>query len=443
MATQQRIIKFPHRRSAGTLYTAPIDQPEEWELLSQVRGLIVTPENQPIKWDWLEEARGNVTVPAGTKLKLKISGKGSGSLAPLAELRPDDLHTLDLSRSEISDISLSHLQAMSGLKVLELTATSITDEGLKYLQDLTSLEGLGLSHCAITGAGLACLRNLCNLRELWISGAHVSDADLQHFFRMDKLVQLGLSGTRITDNGLQRLNGLRALMRIYLFSTQVTQTGIDNFRHALPSCRVKWKPTPQIDDSLVDVDPSTPLETLLEGLPEEVRSAFHLPLEVGSPDSGSNKSLGEDAFWQIIDALDWTKTGDDEAVIEPGIALLASKKDKDILAFADMLSEKLHLLDGEAFAKEIGQDCYRGPQTRFSKNCFLSARCCVIANGRDFYAEVLSKPELMPKDMEFEALLKIPNKAYERKTGKKLSYITKYSYETFANSVSWPSQKMA
>src|ERR1700737_2912871 len=123
MSNQQKVIRFPHRRSAGTLYVAPADQPEEWELLSQVRGLVVTPENQPIKWEWLEEARGNVTVPEGYKLKLKISGKGSGSLAPLAELGPDDLHTLDLSRSEISDISLSHLPKLTGLKVLELTAT--------------------------------------------------------------------------------------------------------------------------------------------------------------------------------------------------------------------------------------------------------------------------------------------------------------------------------
>ncbi len=108
-----------------------------------MRGLVVTPENQPIKWEWLEEARGNVAVPLGKKLKLKVSGKGSGSLAALAELHSDDLHTLDLSRSEISDISLTHLHSLKGLKVLELTATNISDEGAMHLSPLTSLHGLG------------------------------------------------------------------------------------------------------------------------------------------------------------------------------------------------------------------------------------------------------------------------------------------------------------
>jgi hypothetical protein len=432
------MIKFPHRRSVGTLYVAPVSQPEEWELLSQVRGLIVAPENQPIKWEWLEEARGNVTVPADYKLKLKVGGKGSGSLAPLADLRSDDLHTLDLSRSEISDISLSHLHHLTGMRVLELTATNVTDEGLHHLASLTNLQGLGLSHCQISGVGLGHLRNLRDLRELWMSGARVFDADLMHLAGMSKLVQLGLSGTFITDDGLKTLSRLQALMRIYLFNTEVSQDGIESLRRKLPGCRLKWKPLAVIDESLRDVDPSTPLEQLLQGLPEEVRSAFQLPLEGGTAGGDIGRSMSDEVFWQVIDKLDFNQTGEDDRVIEPAINLLASKKDKDILAFADLLSEKLHNLDGEHYAREIGNDSYKGKQTHFSRNCFLSARCCVIANGRHFYDEVLADPKLMPKDMEFDALLKIPSRAYERKTGKKLTYITKYSYETFANKSAWP-----
>lgn len=440
MTCEQKIIRFPHRRSVGTLYVAALSQPEEWELLSQVRGLVVTPENQPIKWEWLEEARGNVTIPEGQKLKLKIGGKGSGSLAPLADLHADDLHTLDLSRSEISDISLSHLQKLTGLKVLELTATNITDEGLRYLQPLVNLQGLGLSHCQISGRGIAHLSNLCDLRELWMSGAEVEDNDLVLLERMVKLVQLGLSGTQITDEGLHKLAKLQALMRIYLFNTQVSQQGTEGLRQKLSGCRVKWKPAARVDESLLDVDPSTPLEQLLAGLPPEVRSAFALPLEGGTTRSESlaARSMNDDVFWQVIEALDWEKTGDDDAVLEPAIRMLAGRKDQDILDFADILSEKLHLLDGQAFAKEIGQDAYEGPRLHFSRNCFLSARCCAIANGQEFYNQVLEDPAQMPKDMEFEALINVPSKAYERKTGRKLTYITKYSYETFANKSGWP-----
>ncbi|MFX4941249.1 hypothetical protein ABTC18_20075, partial [Acinetobacter baumannii] len=69
-------------------------------------------------------------VPPGVKLKLKISGRGSGGLSALDSLAPPDLHCLDLSRSEITDQSLSHVQHLTGLKVLELTATNVTDEAL-------------------------------------------------------------------------------------------------------------------------------------------------------------------------------------------------------------------------------------------------------------------------------------------------------------------------
>ena len=376
---------------------------------------------------------------SGYKLKLKVSGKGSGSLAPLSDIAADDLHTLDLSRSEISDISLSHLEHLTGLKVLELTATNVSNEGLNYLQPLKALQGLGLSHCNISGVGLGFLQNLHDLRELWMSGAQLGDADLHTLSGLQKLVQLGMSGTQITDAGLKRLSSLRSLIRIYLFNTNVTQPGIEVFRQLVPGSRVKWKPVAQVDDSLIDVDPGTPLDELLSNLPDEVRAAFQLPLDVPAGEKNNNNAyaMPEDVFWQIIDSLDWEQAGDDSLVIEPAVKALAEKKDKEILAFADMLSERLHDLDGESYAREIGKDSYKGPDKRFSKNCFLSARCCVLANGREFHELVLEDPTQMPKDMEFEALLKIPSRAYERKTGKKLSYVTKVSYETFTNKSLW------
>jgi hypothetical protein len=303
---------------------------------------------------------------------------------------------------------------------------------------MVNLQGLGLSHCHLTGAGLRNLRNLRELRELWMSSANIADADLLNLMGMEKLVQLGLSGTQITDDGLTALAKLRSLMRIYLFNTLVSQEGTESLRKTLPSCRVKWKPIQKVDDSLMDVDPSTPLEQLLAGLPDEVRSAFQLPLEGGTTSGDAPKSMSDETFWQIIDKMDWEKTGQDDLVLEPAITELASKKDREILAFADLLSEKLHILDGENYARQIGNDAYKDRQTHFSRNCFLSARCCVIANGKEFYEQVTKDPALMPKDMEFEALLRLPSRAYERKTGKKLTYITKFSYETFANKAAWP-----
>lgn len=70
----------------------------------------------------------------------------------------------------------------------------------------------------------------------------------------------------------------------------------------------------------------------------------------------------------------------------------------------------------------------------FSVDEFLYARCCVVANSADFYAKVLKKPSLMPKNLTFEALLRVAHKAYFQKTGKQFRYVPTYNMETFANS---------
>ena len=72
-----------------------------------------------------------------------------------------------------------------------------------------------------------------------------------------------------------------------------------------------------------------------------------------------------------------------------------------------------------------------------SSDLFLYARCCAVANGKDFYQEVLSDPAKMPKDLTFEALLYLAEKAYRRKTGKRLDRAPAYIYETFFNPAGW------
>ena len=293
-----------------------------------------------------------------------MSGKGSGSLTPIEDLLADDLHTLDLSRSEISDVSLTHIKHLSGMKLLELTSTSITDAGLVDLKDLTSLQGLGLSHCDITGEGIADLVKLQELRELWLSGADISDEQLDHVAILNNLVQLGLSGTKITNNGLLRLVKLKSLVRLYVFNTGVTKEGTEKLREHLPNCRAKWKPAqPYVPEEFSD-DIAGGEE--FTSMPDGLRSMLDLPME-RTPSSDNNGKFNEAEFWHTIELLDWDQSGDDEQVIEPAVEALVKRPEKDIIAFADILSEKLHRLDGEVFAKEIGKDSYLRPET----NAFL------------------------------------------------------------------------
>ena len=106
------------------------------------------------------------------------------------------------------------------------------------------------------------------------------------------------------------------------------------------------------------------------------------------------------------------------------------------MRFADLLSEKLYLLDAKKYAKHIGEDAWDGEQY-FSVDNFLYARCCVVANGENLYKKVLNNPETMPKDITFEALLYLPSDAYERKTGKDYDYIPAFNFETYSNEEGW------
>jgi len=421
-----RTIRFPHRRSIGTLYVAPQDQPEEWELLSQVRGLIVSPENQPIKWEWLEDARGNVTLPTGCKIKLKIATKGT-SLSALDEVDPEMLHALDLGHTENTDASLSHVSRLTGLRVLELTSTNVGDDSLDALPPLVNLQSLGMSHSRVTTKGLIHLAHLKNLREVWLSGTQVGDEGLTHFANLKFLVQLGLSGTKITDAGLKKLATLKELLRVYLFNTKVTHNGTQALRASLPGCRVKWHPTKIHTQDAEQTGFAEGLSTV------EGESGHLLPKGCAR----SAQIMSESEFWSLLDLLDWQSAGNDSSVIQPAVDKLAELSVEDICQFAEILAEKLHLLDGEVYAREIGNDSFAGVKGDFAQNWFLYVRCCAVANGKAVFESILADPKEMPKDIEFQALLSIAPKAYKKKTGHRFNYETIFSYETFSNHADW------
>ena len=146
--------------------------------------------------------------------------------------------------------------------------------------------------------------------------------------------------------------------------------------------------------------------------------------------------MDEKKFWELINQLNWKKSGDDEAVIRPVVKKLSRVSIEDIFTFEDILSQKLFELDTEAHAREIGESAY-GNDGYFSVDYFLYARCCVVANGREFFEKVRANPSEFPKDMVFEALLSIAQQAFELKTGEEFNYDAKVSYETFSNKAGW------
>ncbi|MBL7814640.1 MAG: DUF4240 domain-containing protein [Saprospiraceae bacterium] len=182
--------------------------------------------------------------------------------------------------------------------------------------------------------------------------------------------------------------------------------------------------------SLRNISPQT-LKELQEHYPD---ASVQIKLRAKPPKDG----LEEAEFWHLIAQLDWSKTGDDNAVIEPVVSALSKKTFRHICDFADILSQKLFLLDGEIYAQsftdtELDED--------FSADRFLYTRACVVANGKETFNFIRKNPKEMPNQVTFAPLLRIPSEAYKKQTMKPFDHVWAYPIETFSNKVAWSSFK--
>jgi hypothetical protein len=177
-----------------------------------------------------------------------------------------------------------------------------------------------------------------------------------------------------------------------------------------------------------------PLSALDEQFVQDLKHQFG-PVEVEIRINGSVGTwLTEEQFWDIIQQFDWNQTGKDDAVMAPAIAALAAMPIAVIHQFEDILAEKLWHLDTPDHADaSLNND----PDANLSVDGFLYDRCCVVANGRDYYEKVLHDPSKMPTNFSFGRLLSLSEQAYRLKTGKSFLHIPKYSYETYSNEQAW------
>lgn len=418
-----KILNFPNLYSLGSIYAAPKSQVESWELLTVAQGLITKPENHPISWEWFDEARGSVETPEDVKLKLKISASQIDQIEALESLKENDLHTLDMSRTQATDTHLMSIRHLTGLNVLELAYTAITNGGVDVISSLSNLHTLGLTNTALSNSGIVSLKNMKKLRELWLNGTLIDDEGIENLTCLKKLWLLGLSSTKVSGDGLKELATLKELLRVYMFNTAIAEADVEEFRKLLPGARVKWKRAVFPRSELLEQD-----DVLLE-LPEEG--------DLESMGIYNVEPMPDDQFWNIIDLLDWDQEGDDLSVIEPSVMALAKMEKEEILAFEEALCRKLFALDGEVFAKNVGKESYKGKEGHFSKTWFLSARCCAVANGEEAYKEICENPQLMPKDLGFSALCQIAPKAFEKKLGDDFNYVSRFGKETFSNASGW------
>ena len=179
---------------------------------------------------------------------------------------------------------------------------------------------------------------------------------------------------------------------------------------------------------LKSLDPTT-----VRDLQEKYPAAM-VSIETEIPAEGA--AMNEEGFWSIIALLDWGRKGSQD-ILAPAVEALSLFSEEDIFRFDQILAEKLHALDGEIYAQPLGWGSTG--ERHFSVDVFLYARCCAVANGRDFYEKLLNKPSMMPKEYTFEPLLYLAENAHCMKTGSDAyDFLPSVSYEMFSNSKGWP-----
>ncbi|WP_046494126.1 DUF4240 domain-containing protein [Streptomyces odonnellii] len=140
--------------------------------------------------------------------------------------------------------------------------------------------------------------------------------------------------------------------------------------------------------------------------------------------------MNEDVFWQLVEECrSTTADPEGEQLAAALTARLVNGPTSDVIGFAEQLSWALYRLD----RKEYGEG--------LSGDAFLYTRAAVVAAGREEYENVLRCPDrFVPYASDLvwaEALLYVPDKAYEHITGEEWDRSTHYSYESYSNTAGW------
>lgn len=98
---------------------------------------------------------------------------------------------------------------------------------------------LDLSETSLTDANLAPINQFKNLTRLHLENTLVTDQGLLNLNSLKYVEYLNLYGTEITDEGIQQLKGMRNLKKLYLWQTLVSKKGVNLLLEALPELEVQ------------------------------------------------------------------------------------------------------------------------------------------------------------------------------------------------------------
>ena len=162
--------------------------------------------------------------------------------------RLQNLRTLDVSETRISDEAMRYIGRLANLEELTLEGTHVSDKGLVHIRSLTKLLSVDLMHTPTSDDALNQISNPSRLRRLSVGARYIgrgpaiaafknledlsfcyslaSDSSLAQLHVMANLKILSLVDTGVTDAGLAHLACLTGLEVLQLNQCPVTDAGM-------------------------------------------------------------------------------------------------------------------------------------------------------------------------------------------------------------------------
>ncbi|CAI5476855.1 unnamed protein product [Closterium sp. Yama58-4] len=154
----------------------------------------------------------------------KSSGFSAEGIKHLYRL-PQELTSLDLKETPVSDGALEGIGGVRRLEWLVVSSTNVTDAGLLHLTGLSSLKVLSISGCkGVTSAGMERVGGLASLEQLWASATGVKNDGLQHLTSLTRLKLLSV-GPGCSNVDMEHIVQLTSLEDLRLWGGAVTHTG--------------------------------------------------------------------------------------------------------------------------------------------------------------------------------------------------------------------------
>jgi hypothetical protein len=142
------------------------------------------------------------------------------------------------------------------VRTLFLSSTSVTDEGLKYLAVFPNLTNLHLGTHQATPEGLKQLRDHKNLAVLHLASTEKAGDGLKHLADLKKLTVIHIGGTDVTREDVKRLSDLKPLTYLSLPVTDETLQWLQESKslHLLARARTADGKRPTTDDEIASLD---------------------------------------------------------------------------------------------------------------------------------------------------------------------------------------------